>query len=75
VFAGLRGYDYRLARVTSVLFGAAGVLSILGAIGFVARNEWLELGVLFSGIVFLAALVGTAVLLYQFQAGDVPESE
>jgi hypothetical protein len=68
VFGGLRDARYRLARVTAVLFGVAGLLAIVGTAGFVSGNAYLELGVLFSGIVYLPTLIGAAVLLHQFAA-------
>ena len=69
VFAGTVDIPYRLARVTGILFGLAGLLSVVGAIGFIARNQLAELGVVFSGIVFMPALIGAAALLYQVSQG------
>jgi hypothetical protein len=74
VFAGLRDEEYRLKRVVAVLFGVSGALAILGAIGFVAQRPLLELGVLLSGVVFLPAIVGTAVLLHQVSRRNISHS-
>lgn len=69
VFAGLIGASYKLARITGGLFGLSGAFGIFGAIGFAAGSALVELGVLFSGIVFIPALVGASVLLYQVGNG------
>ncbi len=70
VFGGLIGFSYRLARVTGTLFGLSGVFGIAGAIGFASGNALIELGVLFSGVVFIPSLVGVSVLLYQVSQGQ-----
>jgi hypothetical protein len=69
VFAGTVDIPYRLARVTGILFGIAGVLGVIGAIGFVARNSYLELGVLSSGLIFVPALICTSMLLNRVSKG------
>jgi hypothetical protein len=69
VFGGLIHSQYRLARVTGTLFGVSGAFGVIGAIGFAAGNAMLELGVLFSGVVFIPALVGVSVLLHQVSNG------
>jgi hypothetical protein len=62
---GLAGRRGGLSRVTAALFGATGVLALLGAAGFVAGSGLLELGVLASGGIFLLALIGATLLLYR----------
>jgi hypothetical protein len=68
-FAAAFGVADRLTRVCSVLFGVSGMFGVVGAIGFAAENAMLELGVIFSGIVFLPALVAAAVVLRQASTG------
>jgi hypothetical protein len=75
VFVGLSGIRYRLARITSWLYGTAGVLGVAGAIGFVMRIELIELAVLFSGVISVPALISSAVLLYQVSNGLSLENE
>jgi hypothetical protein len=69
VCAGTFDSPDRLTRITGILFGASGLAGIAGAIGLVARNELIELGVLFSGILFFPALIGAAALLWQAHTG------
>ncbi len=54
-----------LARWTGGFFALTGLLSLLGAVGFVARVELLEFGVMISGVTSLLASAATAVLLHR----------
>lgn len=65
VAAGLLRDRQALARWTGAFFALTGVLSVLGAVGFVARVELLELAVMVSGITSLLASATTAVLLHR----------
>lgn len=63
IAAALATAGDRLAQATAALFAAGGALALAGGLGFVLQVDLLELGVLLSGVVFLVALVATAVLL------------
>ena len=54
-----------LASWAGALFGVTGMLVLFGAVGFVARVEMLEMGVMVSGVTSLAASATTAVLLHR----------
>ena len=63
VGGALQGLPGVLGQWTAGLFAGAGVLGIIGGIGFVAQIGLLELGVLVSGILFLPAIICAAVLM------------
>jgi hypothetical protein len=69
VSAGMMESPDRLTRATGILFGASGLAGIAGATGLVVRNDVIELGVLFSGILFFPALICAATLLWLAHSG------
>ncbi len=70
ICAGMADSADRLTRTTGILFGASGLAGIAGAIGLVVGNDLIELGVLFSGILFFPALIGGAALLWLASSGQ-----
>lgn len=54
-----------LASWAGAMFALTGVLALIGAVGFVARVEILETGVMVSGVTSLAASATTALLLHR----------
>lgn len=72
VFAGMVDSRYRPAQITGALFGAAGLLALIGAVGFAAGIGFLEHGILLSGVLFVPALSGTVLVLHQVAAGVSP---
>ena len=69
IFSGLIDVRYGPARTTAILYGVAGLLALVGAIGFTAGVSILEHGILLSGIMFIPALAATAMLLHQAATG------
>lgn len=65
VAAGLLRLPNALAHWTGIFFALAGLLSVVGAIGFVAGAAALEQGVLLSGVASVLASAGTALLLHR----------
>lgn len=74
IFAGLGDSRYAPARTTAMLFGAAGLLAIVGAVGFAANISFLEHGILLSGVTFIPALSGTTILLHRVASGADPRA-
>jgi hypothetical protein len=69
IAAGLIDSRHGIARTSALLYGFAGILALLGSLGFAAGVSILEHGILLSGIVFIPALVSTAMLLNRLAAG------
>jgi hypothetical protein len=72
IFAGMVDSRYRPAQITGALFGAAGMLALIGAVGFAAGIGFLEHGILLSGVLFVPALSGTVLVLHQLASGAAP---
>jgi hypothetical protein len=72
IFAGTVDSRYRPAQITGALFGAAGLLALVGAVGFAAGIGFLEHGILLSGVLFVPALTGTVIVLHQVASGVDP---
>lgn len=62
--ASLLWSDGRLGRFAGVMFAASGLLSVAGAIGVGLRWSWLEIGVIASGVPFLAGIIVVAWMLW-----------
>lgn len=60
---GLVVHGGGLPTTTGVLFLLTAGLMFVGAAGHVARNRLLEMGVMFSGVVSLGAIIATGLLL------------
>ncbi len=72
IFAGMVDSRYRPAQITGALFGAAGLLALVGAVGFAAGIGFLGHGILLSGVLFVPALSGTVIVLHQVASGADP---
>jgi hypothetical protein len=73
IFSGLIDSPYRPAKITAALFGLAGLLALVGAVGFAAGISFLEHGILISGVMFVPALSGTVVFLHRIASGNDPD--
>jgi hypothetical protein len=72
IFSGLVDSTYRPAQVTGAIYGVAGLLALIGAVGFATGIGVLEHGILLSGILFVPALSGTAIVLHAVASGVGP---
>ncbi len=73
IFSGLIDSAWRPAQLTAAMYGVAGLLALVGAVGFAAGISILEHGIMLSGILVVPALSGTVVMLHQVASGNDPD--
>jgi hypothetical protein len=70
VFTGLFASSDQSTRNTALLYGGAGLLALVGATGFALGLTFLEYGLILSGVLFVPALISTALLLTHTVSGS-----
>lgn len=72
ICSGLLDSAWRPAQMTAAMFGVAGLLALIGAVGFAAGISILEHGIMISGVLFVPALSGTVIVLHRVASGNNP---
>jgi hypothetical protein len=74
VSVGLAMLPASSARATGAMFGLAGLLAIVGAIGFASGVSVLEHGLLLSGVISTPALASAAIMLHQREPREISQA-